>query len=113
MTKKKDPLAALLGRRVRDLRKAAGMSQAELAERAHLNVKYVGEVENGHRDVRLTTLSRIGRAFKITPLDLFRFEDEDVTLGEISLMMRDRDPAFRAHLVRLVREMLLLVDAST
>ncbi|MBI2942775.1 MAG: helix-turn-helix transcriptional regulator [Candidatus Wallbacteria bacterium] len=110
--RKKQQVAARVGRRVRELRKAAKLTQQELALKAGLNVKYVGELENGHRDIRLTTLDRLGKALHLDLADLFRFTESDVTLDQIDTMLRGRDEAFRAHLLRLLREMLLLVEAS-
>jgi len=50
------------GRRVRARRKAAGLSQEELAERAGLHRTYVGGVERGERNTSLLAIERIAQA---------------------------------------------------
>ena len=59
-----------LGDRVRERRQAAGLTQAELAERAGLHRTFVGSVERGERNVALLSLRRIARALRTTPADL-------------------------------------------
>lgn len=107
-----ESLRIRLGRRLRELRKEHGHTQLELAEAAGLSDKYIGELENGHRDVRLDTLERVAAALNVEPRDLFRFTPEDKTVLEIQGMLEGRDEAFRGHLVRLVREALLLVETA-
>lgn len=111
--RKTDAIAVKVGQRLRELRKAKGWTQVELAEKADLNAKFLGELENGRRDVRLTTISRLAKALKVEAAQLLTFSTADVTISDIQAMIRSRDEAFRAHLVRVVREMLLLVDSAT
>lgn len=104
-------LAQSLGRRIANLRKAQSLTQEELAGKAGLGVKYVGELENGRRDVRITTLARLARALGIQPAGLFEFTEADQTVAQVQDMLRGRDDVFRGHLVRVVREILLLTDS--
>ena len=57
----------LVGKAVRDLRKARNWSQEELAEKAGLHRNYVGGVERGERNIALLNIVAIARALKITP----------------------------------------------
>jgi len=59
------------GRRLRELRKARKLSQEQLGEIAELHPKFVGEIERGVSDVRLTTLRKIAKAFDIELADFF------------------------------------------
>lgn len=70
MAKRTDPIR-LLGLRVREVRKAKGLSQSELAERASLSLNFVGLVERGVTSPSLTTLSRIARSLGVSVSDLF------------------------------------------
>ncbi len=56
----------LFGNRVRDIRKTQGLSQEELAERAHLHNTYIGGVERGERNLSLKNIEKIARALKIS-----------------------------------------------
>ena len=51
-----------LGRALRSLRQAAGLTQPELGERANIGVSYLSQLENGHRGVGWHTVMRLLRA---------------------------------------------------
>ena len=59
-----------VGDRVRELRAAAGLTQAQLADRAGLHRTFVGSVERGERNVALLSLRRIAAALRTTPAEL-------------------------------------------
>ncbi len=59
------------GKRVRDLRKAQGLSQEELAEKADLHYTYIGGVERGERNLSLKSIERIALALRIDIRELF------------------------------------------
>jgi transcriptional regulator with XRE-family HTH domain len=52
---------------VRRARKAAGLSQEELALEAGLDRTYISQVERGKRNVTIVVLARIAKALKTTP----------------------------------------------
>jgi transcriptional regulator with XRE-family HTH domain len=53
-------------RRLRHLRKRAGLTQEQFAERAGLSYKYYQQIEAGRKqDLRLSTLERLARAHRI------------------------------------------------
>ena len=54
-----------VGRRVRELRTKAGLSQEDLAERAGLHRTYIGGIERGERNVGLLNLVRLARALSV------------------------------------------------
>lgn len=58
------------GRRVRELRQAAGLSQEELAERCGLHRTYVGGIERGERNVGVLNLLQLARALRVRPGEL-------------------------------------------
>ena len=53
------------GEHIRGLRKSAGLSQAELGERANINDKYLGEVERGLGNPSLEVLQRLAKALDV------------------------------------------------
>ena len=59
-----------MGRRVRNLRKKARLTQAQLAERAGITPDYMGRIERGQGAVTLETLNRIAKALGV-PLRQF------------------------------------------
>jgi transcriptional regulator with XRE-family HTH domain len=73
-----------LGRRVRELRTAAGFSQEAMAARAGLDRSFYGRVERGTQNVALPTLARLSVALGITLSDLFSgVEVDHCTLGAL------------------------------
>jgi transcriptional regulator with XRE-family HTH domain len=66
-----DDIRAQFGKRVRELRKARGFSQEELAHRAGLHYTYVGGIERGERNPALVNIGRIAAALGISPAELF------------------------------------------
>ncbi len=63
-----------LGKRIRTLRKAKGLTQEGLGERANLNYKYIGEIERGEVNSSVETLAAMANALDISISQLF--EDE-------------------------------------
>lgn len=63
------------GNRIRQYRKAAGLSQAQLGEKIGIHQTHVGNIENGDRPLTLDYARRIAKVFGITVADLL--EDED------------------------------------
>jgi transcriptional regulator with XRE-family HTH domain len=61
----------LLGQRIRELRKARGLSQEELAERIESGAKYVSALERGQKNVPVAVLVRVARALRVELVDLF------------------------------------------
>ncbi len=67
----------VLGRRVRQLRKQAGLTQEELAHVAGLHRAEVGFIERGERDVGVTILWPLAEGLGVGVADLFRTERQD------------------------------------
>ena len=59
-----------LGLAVRKRRRALGLSQGGLAEKANLHWTYIGGIERGERNVSLLNIVKIARALGITPARL-------------------------------------------
>jgi transcriptional regulator with XRE-family HTH domain len=68
--------AELLGKRIRDLRKAQGLTQQELGEKADMNYKFIGEIERGNQNPSIKVLLKIADALDIELLELFWNKDE-------------------------------------
>ena len=66
-----DNLRTGFGRRVRELRKARGLFQEELAGRAGIHWTYLGGIERGERNPALVNIGRIAAALKVPIAELF------------------------------------------
>jgi transcriptional regulator with XRE-family HTH domain len=60
------------GDRLRNLRKAKGLSQEELAEIAELHRNYIGGIERGERNVALLNIIRLAQALEVSPSELLK-----------------------------------------
>lgn len=72
--------ASLLGRNLRRLRLAAGLSQEELAARARLHRTYVSSVERGNRNVSLENIFALAAALDADPRELLAPLSNDRTM---------------------------------
>lgn len=66
----KDPALLRLGAAVRARRRALGLSQEGLAERADLHLTYVGMIERGERNPTFLNLRRLARGLGCPLSDL-------------------------------------------
>lgn len=72
----------VLGRAIRVLRTRAGLTQVQLAERVGIDKPYVSRIENGHLDIRWSTLTALLEATGATLGEL------EGVLGEIEASRR-------------------------
>jgi len=63
----------LLGRRIRELRKGAGLSQQQLSEEIGIESKYLSRIERGGAFPYVETLEATAQALKVDLKDLFDF----------------------------------------
>jgi transcriptional regulator with XRE-family HTH domain len=66
----KNPSFETFGRRVRERRLAAGLSQEALGDRSGIHRTYVGGVERGERNLALANILRLAAALAVDPGDL-------------------------------------------
>ena len=64
-------LIEVVAGRVKELRRAAGLEEQELARRAGISLQTVSNLETGRlRDLKLSTLSKIAAALSVSPEEL-------------------------------------------
>lgn len=61
-----------LGKRIRELRKARGWRQIDLAEEAGINENYVSDLEHGRKEICLRTIQTVAHAFEMKTSDLLQ-----------------------------------------
>ena len=71
---KKVEVATRFGVRLRELRLAAGLTQAELAEGAGVSVNFISLMERGIKSPTLNTIERLSTVLKVPIIELFRFD---------------------------------------
>lgn len=68
--------AKMLGKQIRAIRKAKGLTQVELAERAHMNGTYVGDVERGDETISIKNLIFLSDALEVHHSELLNSLDD-------------------------------------
>ncbi len=91
-----------VGEKLRELRRAHRITQEQLAERAGLSYKFVGEIERGQANPTIDTMYQLSRALRIDIHELFLAPGHETGPGT---MYR-----FALHDVAMVREALQSAD---
>ena len=63
---KKDSFALLVGKNVQRYRKAAGMTQAQLAERVGVSPAHLSRVERGDKQISISVLKMLSEIFAVS-----------------------------------------------
>jgi transcriptional regulator with XRE-family HTH domain len=64
-------LGPALGARIKELRKQAGISQEELADRAGMHWTYLSDLERGRQTPTLDMVNRLARGLDVTLVEFF------------------------------------------
>ncbi len=86
---KSQSLMYKLGKKIRTLRRRAGLTQEQLAEAAQLSTNFIGYIERGQRALSIDALERISIALEIDPKQMFEFSEtheelfEEILLAEL------------------------------
>ena len=70
--RKRDPILCSFGQSVAKHRRAKGLSQEALAEKADLDRTYLSDIERGVRNPGIKNVILIANALGITPADLLK-----------------------------------------
>lgn len=81
-------IAEILGKNIRNLRKEAGWTQEKLAEKAHVSVPFMTQIELARKTPSLDVIENIAKALSVSYARLFK--------AEIS---ENKDIASRLHLL--------------
>lgn len=65
-------ICVLVGRKIRELRKARGWRQIDLAEHSGVHEVHISDLERGTREAGLRTLSALAGALEISLAEIFR-----------------------------------------
>ncbi len=98
------------GKRLRELRESALLTQRQLAARANMDPKYVGAIERGERNITLFNVERFRKALGVDPSTLFQFgggkslSDEQVDGRIFGNLLLRFDKVTRAHFLNLAKQ---------
>ncbi len=85
-----------LGKRVRQQRKLAELTQEQLAERAGISLPFLGHIERGTRKASLDTLVRLANALEVSA---------DLLLQDSLAANRSEESAFSPAVSRILHDL--------
>ncbi|MCW5871542.1 MAG: helix-turn-helix transcriptional regulator [Candidatus Eremiobacteraeota bacterium] len=84
-------IASLLGRRIREIRRAQGLSLERTAELAEVSLTFLGDVERGRKEPSITTLTGIAKALSVSVREIVEVvEVEPAGVSKHELLSRLR-----------------------
>ncbi len=89
--------SVVFGKRLRHLRRRAGLTLAALGEKVGSSASYLSQLENGHREPRLSTVNQLAGALGCTPAELLSSAAPSRRAElEVSLARLQEDPLYRS-----------------
>ncbi len=67
----------IVGQNIRELRKSLQLSQQQMAEKAEISYKYLGEIERGKVNLSVEILMKISSSLQIAPEKLLASNERD------------------------------------
>ena len=107
--KRNDDLALAIGQRVKAMRKAAALTQEQLAEAVDLQPSAISRFENGAIGLSITTLQQVARVLRVPLAQLFEdSRHEAVSPGDPQEAMllqawRSLSEPYRVHVMAILR----------
>ncbi|TBR20760.1 XRE family transcriptional regulator [bacterium] len=103
-----DDIYSLVGRRVREERKARGLTQDFLASKIEIGPSHFSNLERGKRQMQLHTLDRLAKALRIPIHELLLSAPhpkpvDDPSVRRITELVRDASPKRRAAILKVVQ----------
>lgn len=100
-------IAEQIGARIRKLRKAAGLSQLNVAQTAGLAVSYVSALERGEKNATILTLSQVADALGVSFEHLVAGE-----LVEVNQLLADLPSHLRPDALRIFGDSLRVIHRA-
>lgn len=99
----------LLGKRIRYFRRTKDLSQEELAEKANISSKYLGEIERGKANLTIDITEKISIALNIEISLLFDYQHEmgkKATKDNINSLIREASDTDLQTIFRVLKSVL-------
>lgn len=77
-----------IGNKLLSIRKKAGLTQSEVAEKSNLSDRTYADIERGTVNMRIETILKICEALHITPDMVLTTEDPDITAKQNEILKR-------------------------
>lgn len=97
-----------IGARIREVRIQQKLSQSDLAEKAHISLPHVSELELGKKGMKLSTFIQIAEALQVSTDRLLRPDIPEVNgiyQSEFAELLSDCTPAEIESFIRIIKEL--------
>lgn len=106
-----DAFSTQIGAKIRMHRQAQGLTQEHLAERSSMTPSYIGQLERGEKDIRVSTLEKIAVALNLSMHDMFANEEESTLkqhkwVWDSTILMLRHSEAHQEQAYRILKELL-------
>lgn len=108
-----DPILRPLAKRIRDLRKAKGLSQEAVAEKAHIHPTFLSQIERAVAAPTVITLSKIASALGVAPMELLAEKasslphtKKELQIMEVANLLRKQSPRTIRTARSLIKELI-------
>lgn len=92
--------------RIKEIRKARGLTTQQLADLAGMSQSYVSDLENGKKQLNARRMEAIAKALEVTPADLIGSGEEDPELMRHLDVLRQLPHEDREAVIRHARGLL-------
>jgi len=99
----RDPLAVLMGQNILHFRKAAHLTQAQLAERINVGTTFISRVERGEKFVSIKVLQALAETFHVSYDALLRGPEHNAGIHNIQVMLEGRSRDYLAWVEGILR----------
>jgi transcriptional regulator with XRE-family HTH domain len=100
-----------IAQKLRELRKARGWTQEQVAEKAEISVSHYASAERGAENLTVDTVTRLARAFGVRVAVLFELEeaasDDRKAVRQLLRKVVDNPSDALVHKVRVILEQLV------
>ncbi len=96
----------LLGARIKEFRKAQGMTQEQLAEQIGVEPRHISRMEGGYNAPSIDRLEKIAKALNVPMRDFFDFmhlDSPDARAQSLEEMLKGMDENYQRIIYKIVR----------
>lgn len=99
----------LIGAKIRHIRKAKGITQEQLAEKANTTNSYIAGIERGSRNMTIGSLEKIADALGVNVFEFFEYgqfatPQEQEYVSKINELLLTRDPSDQRKAFAILKE---------
>lgn len=111
-------VSSKVGKRIREYRNQAGLSQEKLAHMANINFNFLGDVERGKKKPSIDTLEKLLTALNVSFEEFFNFEAkvkpyrESSALDRLNIDLKKRSTQEIELIYNIVKQVLIFDDRN-